>query len=235
MNNISSKNKAIEHVAIIPDGNRRWAIQNGYPKFWGHKYGGENVIDIALELNKCGVKYATFFLFSTENIDRKEEELRYLLVTLRKLCLYSFRRLHDANCKIRFIGCSRIIGGYDLSHITSDIENQTKDNTGLNICLCLNYGSRQDILNAVKKCIDLGISSSELTMSLFREQLLAPDFPDPDILIRTSGEKRISNYLLWQIAYTELFFVDKYWPDFSAQDLSEIIEEYYKRDRRYGL
>ena len=215
----STKN-TISHVAIIPDGNRRWAVERGYPKVLGHKFGGENVVDISLEAVKYGIKYITFFLFSTENFGRKQEELDYLFGTLKKLNKYSFNRLCDADCKIKFI---------------DELEGKTADNTGLNINFCLNYGSRQEIVNAAKKCIELGIKPEELTMDFFRKQMYAPDFPDPDILIRTSGELRISNFLLWQLAYTEMFFVDKFWPAFSTDDFGKIVDEFLHRERRYGL
>lgn len=229
--NLSSE---IKHVAIIPDGNRRWAAAHGYHKLIGHKYGGENIVKIALELVKRGVPYITFFIFSSENADREQTELDYMLQLLKRLCQNSFLKLHEAGCKVNFIGYSRVIKGYDLSPIVSEVEDKTKDNKGTQICFCLNYGGRQEIVEAAKKCIENKIPACKLTMELFREQMSIPSVPDPDILIRTSGEMRISNFLLWQLAYTEMFFIKEYWPDFSVSSLNAVIDEFLKRDRRYG-
>lgn len=230
--NLSSR---IKHIAIISDGNRRWAAAHGYHKLLGHKYGGENIVKIALELVKRGIPYVTFFIFSAENSDRERAELEYMLQLLKRLCNDSFLKLHEAGCKINFIGYSRVINGYDLSPIISEVEEKTKNNQGTQVCFCLNYGGRQEIVEAAKRCIEKKIPAGKLTMELFREQMSVPNVPDPDILIRTSGEMRISNFLLWQLAYTEMFFVKECWPDFSVSTLDSIIEEFLKRDRRYGL
>lgn len=224
----------IKHIAVIPDGNRRWAVNNGYPSFLGHKYGAEVLLNSILWLKEFGVRYVSYFLFSTENNSRTTKELDYLFSTFRKFSRNSFELLNNEGCRVRFIGDLSLKGINEIRSSITNIEELSRNNDVIDVIFCLNYSGRQEILHATKKCILSGLSVDELTSDIFEKNLYLPDVPFPDILIRTSGEERISNYYLWQLAHSELFFVKKYWPEFSKEDLEGVIEQFLRRDRRYG-
>jgi len=226
-----------KHIAIIMDGNRRWAKKRGLPQDFGHKKGAENVVNITRAMKESGVKYLTLYAFSTENWQRAKEEVDTLMQLLREYLDKEFKEIMDNNVRIIFIG-ERNMLAHDIQQKMADIESKSAQNQDLTLCIALSYGSRQEILSAVKKAmqmaLDKKINVNDLSQETFSSLLYTTDIPDPDILIRTSGEQRISNYLLWQIAYTELFFTETLWPDFGKEELQDIIEKFNNRERRYG-
>lgn len=226
-----------KHIAIIMDGNGRWAKKRGMPRSFGHKKGAENVIEITRAAKEAGVKYLTLYAFSTENWQRPKEEVNALMQLLREYLDKGFKDIMENNVRICFIGEREMLAADILDKMTA-IEDKSANNTDLMLCVALSYGSRQEILSAVKKTVQQVVSQKvtieEIDQKLFSSNLYTAGIPDPDILIRTSGEQRISNYLLWQLAYTELFFTDTLWPDFSKKELLTILENFSKRERRYG-
>ncbi|MBO5441633.1 MAG: isoprenyl transferase [Alphaproteobacteria bacterium] len=226
-----------KHIAIIMDGNGRWAKKRGMPRSFGHKKGAENVIEITRAAKDAGVKYLTLYAFSTENWQRSKEEVDALMQLLREYLDKGFKDIMENNVRIRFIGEKKMLAP-DILEKMRAIEDKSADNTALTLCVALSYGSRQEILSAVKKTAQLvaekKVTIGEIDQALFSANLYTADIPDPDILIRTSGEQRISNYLLWQLAYTELFFTDTLWPDFDKNELLTILENFSMRERRYG-
>ncbi|WP_282941858.1 isoprenyl transferase [Paenibacillus sp. RC67] len=225
------------HVAVIMDGNGRWAQKRGLPRIAGHHSGMKNVKKITMAANSIGVKVLTLYAFSTENWKRPKEEVEYLM----KLPLEFFPKEIDElianNVQIRMTGWQEGLPNYTLDAIQKAIE-QTKDNTGLILNFALNYGSRKEMLSGVKKLtedvVSGRISLDEVDESKFGQYLLTHPLPDPDLLIRTSGELRISNFMMWQLAYSELWFTDLCWPEFSESHFYEAIQEYQRRARRYG-
>jgi undecaprenyl diphosphate synthase len=226
-----------KHIAIIMDGNGRWAKKRGMPRSFGHKKGAENVTKITRALKDSGIQYLTLYAFSTENWQRDPEEVQTLMQLLRDYLTHEFKEIMENNVRIRFIG-ERYMLDEDIQQEMKELEDQSAGNTALTLCIALSYGSRQEILNAAKKVAALAargdIKPDEVSAELFSSLLYTHDIPDPDILIRTSGEQRISNYLLWQIAYSELFFTDTLWPDFSKEELLDIVKKFSLRERRYG-
>jgi undecaprenyl diphosphate synthase len=226
-----------KHVAIIMDGNGRWARAHGVPRTLGHRQGAESVrraIEAAIEL---GISYLTLFGFSSENWQRPAEEVRDLMGLLRRYLQSELAEIRKNDIRLRFVG--------DLTRLPPDIvatireaEASTETGTALNLTIALSYGGRQEIVSAARRLAERArsgeIDPAAIDEQLFERELLTLGLPDPDLMIRTSGEQRISNFLLWQSAYSELVFVDKYWPDFGKDDLEAAIEEYSRRDRRYG-
>ncbi len=230
-------NDALKHIAIIMDGNGRWALQKGLPRTAGHKKGAEVVIDIAKAAKEAGVKYLTLYAFSTENWKRPKEEVDTLMDLLRQYLSRDFEELNKNDICIRFIGEREMLAP-DILEKMQELEEKTKNNKSATLQIALSYGSRAEITHAVKaiaqkiKNGDMSVESiDERTIS---DMLYTKGIPDPDILVRTSGEQRLSNYLLWQLAYTEFFFTPTPWPDFKKEELQKIIETYQKRERRYG-
>lgn len=222
-----------KHVAIILDGNGRWAKNKGKPRTFGHKRGAENVVDIAIHAKNHGVKYLTLYAFSTENWKRPASEVDYLMKLLISFVEKKLAELMDNDCKLNFLG--------DLEALPSPTKkacklalDKTKNNKSLFINIALNYGGRVEIVHAVKSIIDNGYESSEITEDLIKENLYTKNIPDPDLLIRPGGELRISNFLIYQIAYSELYFTDCLWPDFTSDEFDKAIEAYKKRNRRFG-
>ena len=226
-----------EHVAIIMDGNRRWARREGLDVPSGHREGAENLRRIARYANKIGIKHLTVFAFSTENWNRSEVEIKALMFLFRKFLDDAIADIDNNNIKINIIGSKNRLANDILDKIEK-LTEKTKNNTGMVLNVALNYGGRYDITSAVKKiaqkAVDNEISIDEIDEKLISDNLLTAGQPDPDLLIRTSGEERISNFLIWQIAYSELYFTDKYWPEFSDNDLIEALQEYQHRNRRFG-
>jgi len=225
------------HIAFIMDGNRRWATENGLAKTAGHGRGSKNVERICEAAWNMGVKYVTVYAFSTENWNRSKAEVETLMKLLRNYMKSSIKKAKKNNMKIRIIG--------DLSALEKDLQESilelieaTKDHTGLNFTIAINYGSRDEIVRAVKHvsedCIAGKITPAKVDENLFASYLDTRELPDPDLLIRTSGECRLSNYLLWQLAYTEFYFASVHWPDFTKEELEGAIEYYNTRQRRYG-
>lgn len=225
-----------EHVAIIMDGNRRWAKKNNLNTPQGHKEGAENLKRIAKFANKIGIKYLTVYAFSTENWKRSQEEVGAIMKLL-KFYLLDFFNWSDENIKINVLGRIAELPK-DLKDQIHKIEEKTKNNTGLVLNICFNYGGRDEIVTATKniaqKVLDGELKIEDINEKLFSNYLYTANQPDPDLLIRTSGEERISNFLPWQISYSEFVFTDKFWPEYDEQEFLNSIQIYQKRTRRFG-
>lgn len=226
-----------QHVAIILDGNGRWAKAKGMPRNYGHAQGSKNVEKICEEAWRMGIKYLTVYAFSTENWNRPKEEVDALMKLLRNYMKTCLKTAAKNDMKVRVIGDITKLDE-DIQKRILELEEATKDNGGLNFQIAINYGSRDEITRAVRalaKDVKEGnLAPEEVDEACIERYLDTHDIPDPDFLIRTSGEQRLSNYLLWQLAYTEFYFTDVPWPDFSKQELEKAIEQYNHRDRRYG-
>lgn len=227
----------LQHMAIIMDGNGRWAKAKGLPRSAGHKQGAETLQKIAQAAADLGIRYLTVYAFSTENWNRPKDEVDYLMGLLRQYLKSELKEIQERGAQIRFIG-ERAMLADDIIKQIEKIEKDTADNDKFTLCIALSYGSRQELVAATKKIAtsvaEGHLSVNDINEKLINDSLYTKDIPDPDIVIRTSGEQRISNYLLWQIAYSELFFTDTLWPDFSAEELKDIINQYQQRERRYG-
>lgn len=221
----------LKHIAIIMDGNRRWAKEKGLPSAFGHKKGVEALKKVLIACNTYGVKYLTVYAFSTENWNRKPEEVNFLLDLLGKTLKNELDELNKNNVVISFIGNTSVLNKNLLDILNNAVET-TKNNTGVHLQIAFNYGSRAEIVTAVKEIINAG--EKNITEELISNYLYTSGIPDPDLLIRTGGEMRISNYLLWQIAYSEFIVVREYWPDFDSKKLTECIVEFAHRNRRWG-
>jgi len=219
-----------KHIAIIMDGNGRWAKARHLPRTAGHKKGVETTKVIVKHAGEIGVQYLTLYAFSTENWSRPDDEIKDLMGMLKRFLKSDAAELLKNNVCLRIIG-SRDRLDKEIVTMIESLEGQSKDNTGLNLIIALDYGGRQELLSAVNRLIEKGEKADEKDLS---NHLYTNDIPDPDLLIRTSGEKRISNFLLWQCAYTEFVFSDILWPDFTTDDFDNAIVEYQQRDRRYG-
>lgn len=234
---MTKENNKLEHLAIIMDGNGRLAARRGLPRSMGHRKGAEVVKEITRAAGELGIKYLTLYAFSTENWNRSEDEVKTLMGLLRDYLQSDLKEVQQNNVRIRFIGEREMLDA-DIVRKMAEIEADTLRNTGMTLCIALSYGSRQEIVNAVKKTAALvkegDISLNDVDVKLFSDMLYTKDMPDPDLVIRTSGEQRISNYLLWQIAYAEFFFTDVLWPDFNKKLLEDIIKNFNMRERRYG-
>lgn len=231
------KNNIPQHVAIIMDGNGRWARQRGLPRVAGHREGIERIKEIVNAARELGIKAVTFFAFSTENWNRPKKEIDMLMHSLNRFLDKQIDELNKNNVRFKVIGKEKPLPEYILAKIKK-VQHLTKDNTGFIMVLALNYGAKQEIVDAVKKFTDSVLKGSanidNLDIEEFSQYLYTAGLPEPDLLIRTSGEMRISNFLLWQLSYAELYFAKKYWPDFKRDDLQKAIQEYQKRERRFG-
>lgn len=234
---IASANK-LQHIAIIMDGNRRWAKKHNFPSAMGHKRGVESLKNAVMSCQKFGIKYLTVYAFSTENWNRDKSEVDFLMDLFVKTIANELTDLCDNNVVLNFIG--------DLSKLSSKLQNvlqnsveKTKNNTGVNLQIAINYGARNEIVNAVKNIsyqVQKGeISIDDVSEEMISENLYTSNIPNPDLLIRTGGEMRVSNYLLWQIAYSEFFVTPTFWPEFDEQSMSDAICEFNRRQRRYGV
>ena len=225
------------HVAVIMDGNGRWAKARGLPRTAGHKKGVEAVRRTVEAAGDLGIGYLTIFSFSSENWRRPEEEVSDLMQLLRFYLRSEIADLHRNGVRLRVIG-DRARLSDDIIRLIENAEDLTKDNRRLTLVVALSYGSRQEIALAARRLaeeVKAGlIDPMDIGEELFASRLFTVDIPDPDLIIRTSGEKRISNFLLWQAAYAELVFVDTLWPDFTKRDLEAAIEEFHRRERRFG-
>ena len=226
-----------EHIAIIMDGNRRWARKNNLEIKEGHKKGAETLEKIAKYCNNIGIKYLTVYAFSTENWKRSEEEVGALMILLQNYLNDFSKRADTENIKIKVLGDISVLSKGMQNSIYKAIE-RTKENTGLTLNIAFNYGGRAEITYALKQIAEEiknnNIKIEDINEELISNYLYTKGQPDPDLLIRTSGELRTSNFLPWQIAYTEFYFDDKYWPDFSEEDLLKAIENYKVRNRKFG-
>lgn len=226
-----------QHVAIILDGNGRWAKEKGMPRTYGHVRGAKNLEVICEDAWNIGIKYLTVYLFSTENWKRSADEVSSLMKLFRSYTKTSIRTARDNNMRVRVIGNASAFAP-DLQKNLKELEESSKDNTGLQFQIALNYGSRDEITRAVRKiaakCAAGELAPEQITEEVIAEHLDTAGIPDPDLLIRTSGEQRLSNYLMWQLAYTEFYFTPTPWPAFTKEELLKAIEKYSERDRRYG-
>ena len=230
---MSEKTELPRHVGFIVDGNRRWAKQHGLPAYEGHLAGYNSLKDVLLETLRRGVKYASAYVFSTENWKRSEEEVGHLMKLFVKMLEADVSIFLDNNIKLRVIG-SRDDLSDALIKVIDDAEEKTRNLTGGELLLCLNYGGYLEIADAVKKVIQSGISAEDVTPELIAQNLYAPEVPPCDLIVRTSGEQRLSNFMLWRAAYSELMFIDKHWPDMTTDDVAAILDEYARRNRRFG-
>ena len=226
-----------KHIAIIMDGNRRWARVQGKPASFGHKAGAKTLENIVRYANKIGLKYITVYAFSTENWKRTEEEVKALMLLLQSYLDDYSKRADSENIKVKVLGDITALSQGMQKSIINCME-RTKNNTGITFNIALNYGGRDEIVRAVKK-IAQKVEYKELKVEDIHEDMISQNLytagePDPDLVIRTSGEIRLSNFLPWQVVYSEFLFVDKNWPDFSEADLDEAIIEYQKRTRKFG-
>ena len=226
-----------QHVAIILDGNGRWAKSKGMPRNYGHAQGSKNVERICEEAWRLGIKYLTVYAFSTENWNRPQDEVDALMNLLRRYMKTCLTTASKNDMKVRVIG--------DITRLDEDIrsrilelEEATKNNGGLSFQIAINYGSRDELVRGIRRlaqdCVDNKQDPAEITEVVIERYLDTHGIPDPDLLIRTSGEQRLSNFLLWQLAYTEFYFTDVHWPAFTKEELIKAIEQYNKRDRRFG-
>tara|TARA_B100000073_G_scaffold238025_1_gene199199 strand:+ start:433 stop:1155 length:723 start_codon:yes stop_codon:yes gene_type:complete len=226
-----------QHIAIIMDGNGRWAKERGMPRLYGHKKGVEVVRNITEAASKIGIKNLTLFTFSSENWNRPEKEVKSLMKLLLSSLKNEITNLEKNNIRLTAIGKIDALGP-DVKIMLQDSIEKTKKNSGLNLNLALNYGSRMEIISAIKNMFeDLNskeIDFDSISEKLFSKYLFTKNIKDPDLLIRTGKEHRISNFLLWQIAYTEIYFSKKYWPDFDKDQFYHAIFDFQKRDRRFG-
>lgn len=225
------------HVAIIMDGNGRWAAQRGMPRTEGHRRGVESTKDCVRAAAELGIEYLTLFSFSSENWKRPAEEVSYLMGLIRRFIRRDLAEMHENNVRLRVIGSEESLDG-DLLVMIREAVALTANNTGLQLTVAFNYGSRDEIVRATRRIAEQ-IANGSLRPEEITEHTVAAHFdtvglPDPDLLIRTSGEQRISNFLLWQCAYTEFLFVKEYWPDFTKRTLEEAISHFQARDRRFG-
>lgn len=227
------KNKLPKHVAIIMDGNGRWAKERGISRNEGHKKGIEVVKNITSYADKLGIQYLTIYAFSTENWRRPQEEVDGLMKLLRSYLKNHIKDAKKNNAKFRVIG-DRIGLPEDIQTQIEELEKITKDKSGICINIAINYGGRDEIIRACKKMIQSGIDVISLNEKQFEQFLDTSGIPDPDLMIRTSGEMRTSNYLPWQLAYSEFYFTPCLWPDFTTKEFDEALEEYSNRKRRFG-
>lgn len=229
--------KVPQHIAIILDGNGRWAKAKGMPRNYGHAQGSKNVERICEEAWRMGIKYLTVYAFSTENWSRPEGEVAALMTLLRNYMKTCLKTAAKNDMKIRVIGDIEPLDK-DIKNRIRELEAATVNNGGLNFTIALNYGSRDEMTRAARKmakdCAEGKLDPEQIDESVFESYLDTHGLPDPDLMIRTSGEQRLSNYLLWQLAYSEFYFTDVPWPDFTKEELAKAIEEYNHRHRRFG-
>jgi undecaprenyl diphosphate synthase len=222
-----------KHIGFIVDGNRRWAKKHGLPVYEGHLAGYNVIQDIALAAFEAGVEYVSAYIFSTENWKRSEDEVSKLMGLTLKLLTSDLPILSKNNIKLRVLGSRKNVNERILKAI-DNAETQTVNNTAGTLAICFNYGGQLEIVDAVKKIVQSGTSANDISTDLISQNLYAPDVPSLDLIVRTSGEKRISNFMLWRAAYSEMMFLEKYWPDMTKNDVKDIIKDFTKRSRRFG-
>ena len=228
------KETGLKHIAVIMDGNRRWAKLKNLPTAMGHKKGVDALKETLKACDNFGIKYLTVYAFSTENWKRKQEEVDFLMDLFCKTLKTETLEMNKKNVRIKFIGDTTKLAP-KLQEILKESSDLTNNNSGVTLQIAFNYGSRDEIVNAVKNIVKSGISTDDITEKLISDNLYTKDVPDPDLLIRTGGEMRISNYLLWQIAYSEFYVTQKFWPEFNKEALTDAIMEFKNRQRRFGV
>ena len=221
------------HIGYVIDGNRRWAKQHGIPVYEGHLAGYNAITEIVLATIAQGVEYVSAYIFSTENWKRSEAEVGKLMGLVLKLLSSDLHILEENNIRLRVLGSTDHVDDKILKAIKS-AEERTAANTGGTLAVCFNYGGHQEIADACKKIVQEGIGPDDITPEIVAEHLYVPEIPPLDVVVRTSGEKRLSNFMLWRSAYSEFIFLDKLWPDMTKDDVTAILEEYSRRNRRFG-
>lgn len=231
---MSGTNKKVpNHISFILDGNRRWARSKNLPALKGHYKGYETLKVISEAAFDRKVKHISAYIFSTENWNRTKEEVSYLIDLAHRMVTRDLKAMHKKNIRIVWLGSEDKINKKLVAALKNAVET-TKNNTKGTLALCFNYGGKDEIVQAVKKITQKNIKTTDITEDTISENLYSPDVPPIDIMVRTSGEQRISNFMLWRVAYSELMFIDKHWPDFNENDLNNVINEYSKRQRRFG-
>jgi undecaprenyl diphosphate synthase len=226
-------NSPPQHVAIIMDGNGRWAKKRHLPRLAGHNAGSENIRPVVKIFANYGVKYLTLYMFSTENWNRPRIEIAGLLSLLARKIDQETQAFHQENIRLVHLGRLDRLSQKLRKKVQAAVE-LTKNNTGLTLCLAFDYGGRDEIVQAARRITDAGIPGDNINESVFVRYLYSTDIPNPDLVIRTGGESRLSNFLLWQAAYSELYFTPVLWPDFGLKDIEEALSEYKRRQRRFG-
>jgi undecaprenyl diphosphate synthase len=224
---------ALNHLAIIMDGNRRWAKERGMPSLEGHRAGYERMKEVGDWCLDRGIQTLSVFAFSTENWNRAEDEVGYLMDLLEKALTNELQHFAGKGVRMKVVGSRDRLRPSILRAIEA-AEKNTAENTKATFAICLNYGGRPEILNVCKKMIADGLKPEEVTEAEFAKRLYWPDMPDPDLIVRTSGEERLSGFLTWEGVYSELYFTNKHWPDFDEEELDKALEEYASRQRRFG-
>ena len=222
-----------QHIGYIVDGNRRWAKQHGIPTYEGHLAGYNAIHEVAVATFDAGVKYMSAYIFSTENWKRSEEEVSKLMGLVLRLLTSDLPIFDKHNIKLKILGSRERVGDKILAAI-DDAEARTAKNTAGTLAICFNYGGQLEIADACKKIVQSGVDANDITPELIGQNLYAPEVPPIDIVVRTSGEQRLSNFMLWRAAYSELMFIDKPWPDMTKDDVEDILKEYARRSRRFG-
>ena len=222
------------HLGIIVDGNRRWAKKHGLPAYEGHLAGRNTLLEIMPSFFDHGVEFVTLYLFSTENWNRTRDEVRRLIGTIMRVISEDLHIFHELDIRLRVIGTPDERLSKKITATIKNAEEVTRDHKRGTIVVCFNYGGQQEITDAVKKIVQDGTQPDDITIELIGQNLYAPDVPPVDMVVRTSGEQRLSNFMLWRAAYSELMFIDKPWPDMTKDDVTDILNEYNKRHRRFG-
>lgn len=228
-----SDNIIPNHIGFIVDGNRRWAKERNLPVYKGHVAGSDALWEVMSAVFETGVRYATAYIFSTENWKRSEEEVGKIMELMLKMLTSKLPFFEENNIKLLILGSRDNVSANILKAI-DNAEAVTANNTSGTLALCFNYGGQQEIVDAAKKIVQSGLDADSITVELISKNIYYPEIPPMDIIVRTSGEQRISNFMLWRAAYSELMFINKYWPDMTKDDVGDIIEEYNKRSRRFG-
>lgn len=225
--------KELVHLGLILDGNRRWARDKGLPTLEGHRKGYDNLVNLAEHIFNSGVQYVSAYIFSTENWSRTKEEVSYLMDLALKMATRDVKKLNEKDVKVVFLGTKDKLSD-KLIRAIEDAEELTKNNSSGTLALCFNYGGQNEIAHAVRAAQADGVDMSTITEDQIAKYLFAPGVPPVDLMMRTSGEQRLSNFMLWRIAYSELLFVDKHWPAITADDIDAAIAEFHNRQRRFG-
>lgn len=222
-----------KHIGYIVDGNRRWARQHGLPTYEGHLAGYNAVQEVVRASFEAGAEYVSAYVFSTENWKRSQDEVNRLMGLALRIAKNDIKILLDNNIKVRVLGSRRGVDEKILAAI-DDIEARSLNNTAGTLALCFNYGGQLELVDAFKKIAKKGVVPTDITPELIAQNLYAPDIPPVDLIVRTAGEQRISNFMLWRAAYSEMLFLDKFWPDMTKEDVNAILKEYLVRNRRFG-
>ncbi len=222
-----------KHIGYIVDGNRRWAKQHGLPAYEGHLAGYDAVQEVVRASFEAGVDYVSAYVFSTENWKRSQDEVNKLMGLALKVAKSDVNTLLDNNVKVRVLGSREGVDPKILKEI-DDLEMRSANNTAGTLALCFNYGGQLELADAYKSLLQAGVGAEDVTPELIGEHLYCPDIPPVDLIVRTGGDQRISNFMLWRAAYSELLFLDKFWPDMTKEDVTAILEEYSARNRRFG-